>query len=59
MGRWRYVPCGLLAFGSRRANRYAHRDFRVCVAFLAADFAAFQPLQYIHQRRGVSRRLFE
>ena len=54
MGRWRYVPCGLLAFGSRRANRYAHRHFRVCVALLAADFAAFQPLQYVHQRRGVS-----
>ena len=39
MGRWRYVPCGLLAFGSRRANRYAHRHFRVCVALLAtADY---------------------
>ena len=39
---------GLLAFGSRRANRYAHRHFRVCVALLAADFAAFQPLHFIN-----------
>lgn len=45
---------GFSLLGPCRTNRYAHRHFRVCVALLATDFAAFQPLQYVHQRRGVS-----
>ena len=32
---------GFSLLGSRRANRYAHRHFRVCVALLAADFGSF------------------